>query len=286
MQIGVVYPQTELATDPATLRTYATEVEHLGYRHILVYDHVIGVDPGAHPGWEGPYDIDTPFHEPFVMFGYLAAVTGIELVTGIVISPQRQTALLAKQAAQVDIFSQGRFRLGIGVGWNRVEYESLGQDFSTRGRREEEQIDLLRLLWCQRSVTFDGRFDRIAGAGIRPLPIQQPIPIWLGGSSRSAFERVGRCADGWFPMLAPGERLDDAIRIIADSARRADRDPGLIGMEGRIPAGDDAPRFADKWRRAGATHLTVDTMRAGHTDLQSHLSALEHTAQALELTRQ
>ncbi len=285
MQIGVIYPQTELAPDPATLRAYASEVEQMGYRHILVYDHVLGVDPIAHQGWEGPYDVDTPFHEPFVMFGFLAALTSIELVTGIVISPQRQTALLAKQAAEVDILAEGRFRLGVGVGWNRVEYESLGQDFATRGRREEEQVDLLRLLWRQRTVNFDGRFDRIRGAGICPRPVQQPIPIWMGGSSRAAFERVGRCADGWFPMMAPGERLEEALRLIAHSAQQADRDQATIGMEGRIPADADSSRFADKWREAGATHVTVDTMRAGHADLRSHLSALEQTARSLELNR-
>lgn len=283
MQIGVVYPQTELAPDPATVRAYSKEVEQLGYRHILVYDHVLGADPAVHQGWKGPYDIDTPFHEPFVMFGFLAAITRIELVTGIVIAPQRQTALLAKQAAEVDILSEGRFRLGVGVGWNRVEYEALGEDFHTRGRREEEQIGLLRRLWTDRTVTFDGNFDRIQGAGLAPRPVQKPIPIWMGGASKAAFERIGRVADGWFPMVAPGEDLDEACRQIKSSADRANREYHLIGMEGRIPAGADAPRFADKWRQAGASHLTVDTMRAGNKDLRSHLDALSQTALALGL---
>jgi probable F420-dependent oxidoreductase len=283
MQIGVVYPQTELPPDPTTVRAYATAVEQLGYDHILVYDHVLGVDPAVHQGWEGPYDIDTTFHEPFVMFGFLAAVTRIGLVTGIVIAPQRQTALLAKQAAEVDILTEGRFRLGVGVGWNRVEYESLGQDFHTRGHREEEQIGLLRRLWTERTVDFDGRFDRIQGAGLAPRPVQQPIPIWMGGASKAAFERIGRVADGWFPMMAPGERLDEACRQIEGEAAQANRDYRSIGMEGRIPAGADAPRFADKWRQAGASHLTVDTMRAGHEDLRSHLEALTLTARALGL---
>jgi len=283
MQIGVVYPQTELATDPATVRAYVSGVEQLGFAHILVYDHVLGADPAVYTDWAGPYDIDTTFHEPFVMFGFLAAITRLELVTGIIIAPQRQTALIAKQAAEVDVLAKGRFRLGIGVGWNRVEYESLGQDFTTRGRRQEEQIGLLRRLWTERSVDHDGEFDHIRAAGIAPLPVQRPIPVWLGGSSDAAFGRIGRLADGWFPMTSPGERLDHARQIISNGATESGRDPDSIGMEGRIPAGDDAARLADKWRVAGASHLTVDTMRAGHEGIDGHLAALEHTAKALGL---
>src|ERR1700760_4581246 len=159
MQIGVVYPQTELPTDPGTLRRYVARVEELGFRHILAYDHVVGADPAVYPDWRGPYNVDSTFHEPMVLYGFLAAISGLELVTGIIIAPQRQTALLAKQAAEVDILTSGRCRIGLGIGWNRLEYEALGQDFATRGRRLEEQIGLLRTLWTQRSVTFGGRFD-------------------------------------------------------------------------------------------------------------------------------
>ena len=285
MQIGVVFPQTELAPDPATTRAYVRAVEDLGFRHILAYDHVLGADPAAHPGWAGPYDVDTTFHEPFVFFGYLAAITPVELVTGIIIAPQRQTALVAKQAAEVDILTEGRFRLGIGVGWNRVEYESLGQDFTTRGRRQEEQIGLLRRLWTERSLDHDGEFDHIKGAGIAPLPVQRPIPIWMGGASPAAFRRIGRLADGWFPMTSPGERLDEARRHIAEGAAEAGRDAATIGMEGRIRAGEEASRHADKWRDAGATHLTVDTMRSGFEGVDGHIRALERTAKELNLTR-
>lgn len=281
MQIGVVYPQTELAADPATVRAYVQAVEDLGFRHILVYDHVLGADPASHPGWNGPYDVDTTFHEPFVLFGFLAAVTRLELVTGIIIAPQRQTALLAKQAAEVDILAGGRFRLGIGVGWNTVEYEALGQDFRTRGRRQEEQIGLLRRLWTERVVDHDGEFDRIRGAGIAPLPVQRPIPIWMGGASPAAFGRIGRLADGWFPMIAPGEKLDEARRHIVAGAEKAGRSAESIGMEGRIRAGAEAARHAVKWREAGATHLTVDTMRSGYEGLGGHVRALEETARAL-----
>jgi probable F420-dependent oxidoreductase len=281
MQIGVVYPQTELASDPATLRAYVLGVEQLGYRHVLVYDHVLGADRAVFPGWDGPYDVDTTFHEPFVMFGFLAAITRLELVTGIIIAPQRQTALIAKQAAEVDILAEGRFRLGIGVGWNSVEYASLGQDFHTRGRRQEEQIGLLRRLWTERTVDHAGEFDRIEGAGIAPRPVQRPIPIWMGGASEAAYRRIGQLADGWFPMISPGERLDQAREHIAAGAALAGRDPASIGMEGRIQAGEQSARHADKWRAEGASHLTVDTMRCGHDGVAGHLEALELTAKAI-----
>jgi probable F420-dependent oxidoreductase len=287
VQIGVIYPQTELPTDAGTVRAYATAVEELGYRHVEIYDHVLGADPAVHAGWRGPYDVDTTFHEPLVFYGFLAAITKLELVTGIVIAPQRQTALLAKQAAEVDILSEGRFRLGLGAGWNPVEYEALGQDFSTRGQRLEEQIGLLQRLWAERSVTHEGRFDRIVGAGLAPLPVQRPIAIWLGGMSPPAYRRMGRLADGWFPRVEPGPDLDEALAIIATAAAEAGRDPGAIGMDGRVRQGsgetDDLVRAAERWRDAGATHVSVDTMGAGLPGLDAHLDALAKAARALQL---
>jgi probable F420-dependent oxidoreductase len=287
MRVGVIYPQTELPTDPNTVRVYARTVEELGYEHVEIYDHVLGADPAVHTGWAGPYDVDTTFHEPLVFYGFLAAITQLELVTGIVIAPQRQTALLAKQAAEVDILSQGRFRLGIGAGWNAVEYEALGQDFSTRGKRQEEQIGLLRRLWTERSVTHDGTFDRITGAGLAPLPTQRPIPIWIGGMSPPAYRRMGRLADGWFPRVEPGPDLDAARAIIATAATEAGRDPTTIGMDGRVKQGaggtDDLLRDAERWREAGATHVSVDTMGSGLPGLDAHLDALARAAEALHL---
>jgi probable F420-dependent oxidoreductase len=285
MQIGVIYPQTELATDPATVRAYVRKVEELGYRHLEIYDHVLGADPAVHTGWQGPYDIDTTFHEPLVFYGFLAAITQLELVTGIIIAPQRQTALLAKQAAEVDILSEGRLRLGIGAGWNAVEYEALGQDFSTRGKRQEEQIGLLRRLWTERSVTHEGTFDTIVGAGLAPLPVQRPIPIWIGGLSPAAFRRIGRLADGWFPRVEPGPELDQARAIITASAAKAGRDPAAIGMSGRVRQGgegtDELAGDAQRWRDAGATHVSVDTMGFGLSGLDAHLDALARAADAL-----
>ena len=287
MQIGVIYPQTELPTDPETVRAYVRRVEELGYRHLEIYDHVLGADPAVHAGWKGPYDVDSTFHEPLVFYGFLAAITKLELVTGIVVAPQRQTALLAKQAAEVDVLSEGRFRLGIGIGWNPVEYEGLGQSFSTRGQREEEQIGLLRRLWTERSVTHDGKFDRITGAGLAPAPIQRPIPIWLGGMSPAAYRRMGRLADGWFPRIEPGPDLDEARAIIAAAAAQAGRDPAAIGMEPYVSwsAGgtDELIGNAGRWRDAGATHLSVNTMGSGLPGLDAHLDALARAREALQL---
>src|SRR6478752_948586 len=205
MRVGVVFPQTELGGDAAAVRAYGQRVEELGFTHLLAYDHVVGADPAVHTGWSGPYDIDTTFREPLVMFGYLAAVTTtLELVTGVIVLPQRQTALVAKQAAEVDLLSEGRLRLGVGLGWNAVEYEALGKDFTDRGRR---------------------MYERVTAAGLNPLPVQRPIPIWFGAYAPAALRRAGRLADGWFPNIGPGPQLDDAIAIVRSAAEAAERDP-------------------------------------------------------------
>lgn len=289
--MGVVFPQTEIGADPAAVQAYAAAVEELGYRHILAYDHVVGADPSVHKGWKGPYDIDSTFHEPLVLFGYLAAITTLDLVAGVIIAPQRQTVLLAKQAAQVDLLTQGRLRLGVGLGWNPVEYEALGKDFTTRGRRIEEQVELLRRLWTQRSVTFHGEYETVNGAGIAPLPVQRPIPIWFGCQSTPAYRRAGRLADGWFPQMQPGPELDEAAKTVRSAARAAGRDPSSLGMHGRtrlsqgIEAAAEAVRL---WREAGATHLSVDTMRLvpdGPVGVDRHIAALAELADAIDLPR-
>jgi probable F420-dependent oxidoreductase len=289
MWIGVVYPQIELGGDPGGLRAYAEAVEGLGYRHLLAYDHVLGADPAAHPGWSGPYDLHSTFHEPFVMFGFLAGVTTtLELVTGIIILPQRQTALAAKQAAEVDLLTGGRFRFGVGLGWNPVEYEALGKDFGDRGRRLSEQIPLMRRLWTEESVTYDGPDDKVTGAGMAPLPVQRPIPVWIGGSSDRAYRRIGQLADGWFPMIRPGDDLERAQEIIATAATEAGRDPSTLGLEGRAAwSPDDPERFVrqvDRWRKADATHVSIDTMRLGLDGVDAHIEALTRTAETVDLT--
>ncbi|OBH05720.1 LLM class F420-dependent oxidoreductase [Mycobacterium sp. E2699] len=285
MRIGVVFPQTELGGDPAVLRAYAQRVEELGFAHILAYDHVVGADPAVHQGWQGPYDIETTFHEPFVMLGYLAAITSLELVTGVIILPQRQSVLVAKQATEVDLLSNGRFRFGIGLGWNAVEYEALGEKFSNRGKRSEEQVELMRKLWTERSVTFAGRYHTVTGAGLAPLPIQRPIPVWFGAASDRAYERAGRLGDGWFPMMAPGPGLDYAREQVNRAAVAAGRDADGLGMEGRVNWSGDPERAAADiaaWKAAGATHLSVNTMSAGLATVDDHLAALERVAADLK----
>lgn len=285
MRIGVVFPQTELGGDAGAVRAYGQRVEELGFTHILAYDHVLGADPHAHPGWAGPYDVHTTFHEPLVMFGYLAAVTTtVELVTGVIILPQRQTALVAKQAAEVDVLSAGRLRLGVGIGWNAVEYEALGEDFGNRGKRSEEQIAVLRQLWTEPSVTLDGRYHHITGAGLAPLPVQRPIPVWIGSASDAGYRRAGRVADGWFPMMSPGPGLDHARAVLAEAAEGAGRDPSAIGMEGQVTwRGDDdaARREAAAWAQAGASHLSINTMGAGLATVEAHLDVLSRLSAGL-----
>ena len=223
MRIGVVFPQLDLGGDVDAVRAYGQGVERLGFSHVLAYDHVLGSDPEVHVPWLGPYDIDTTFHEPLVMFGYLAGVTRLELVTGILILPQRPTALVAKQAAEVDLLTGGRFRLGVGIGWNKVEYDALGKDFTNRGRRLDEQVGLLRRLWTERSVTMDGRFEQVTGAGLSPAPIQRPIPVWCG-------ERPNRPTAGSVGSPTAGSRWSRrgtrSTRPAASSAPRPPR-PGV-----------------------------------------------------------
>lgn len=285
MQIGVVFPQTEIGAAVEGVRAYGLQIEALGFAHVLAYDHVLGADPEVHSPWTGPYNVHTTFHEPLVLFGYLAGITSLEMVTCIIILPQRQTALVAKQAAEVDLLTNGRLRLGVGLGWNAVEYEALGKEFTNRGARVDEQIGLLRRLWTEPTVTHEGVFERVTGAGLAPLPVQRPIPIWLGAQSPRAYERVGRLADGWFPEVAPGPILDEAQATIGRAALDAGRDPAALGMEGRVKWSDaSAHELVDevgRWRDAGATHVSINTMNAGLDSLDAHLEVLATAADAL-----
>jgi probable F420-dependent oxidoreductase len=283
MRIGVVFPQTEIGADAGAVRAYAEHVEGLGFTHLLAYDHVVGADPNVHAGWDGPYNLHNTFHEPLVTFGYLAAVTtSLELVTGILILPQRQTVLVAKQAAEVDLLSGGRLRLGIGLGWNAVEYEALGEDFSNRGKRSEEQLDLMRTLWTEQTVTYHGTYHQVTGAGLAPLPIQRPIPVWFGASSPRACRRAGRLGDGWFPLVGPGPKLEQALQEVAQAAREAGRDPAQIAMEGQVSwngNADDLAAGLRVWADAGASHVSINTMGAGLASVDDHLRALTSAAE-------
>jgi probable F420-dependent oxidoreductase len=280
MKVGVVFPQTEIGSDPTVVKDYTQTAEELGFLHILAYDHVIGANPASRPGWKPPYSHLDNFHEPFVLFGHLAGLTKkIELVTGIIILPQRQTVLVAKQAATLDVLCSGRLRLGIGIGWNPVEYEALGENFKNRGRRCEEQVEVLRKLWTQELVTFEGRWHKITDAGINPLPVQRPIPIWFGGTDDRVLRRLAKLGDGWFPLLAPDEKCRGAIEKIRNYAREGRRNPGDIGIEGRIGFGQGLPeawlKDLQAWKDLGATHVSLNTMRAGLKSPSAHIEAIQ-----------
>ncbi|HEV2362363.1 MAG TPA: LLM class F420-dependent oxidoreductase [Acidimicrobiales bacterium] len=282
MQIGVIFPQTEVGDDRGAVRAIGQAADELGYRHLAAYDHVLGGDTAVLGELGGPYTIDDPFREPLTMFAYLAACTRLGFATSILIGPQRQTALLAKQAAEVDLLCEGRFRLGLGIGWNRLEYEALGQPFVERGDILEEQVAVLRQLWTQRSVTVDGRFHQIRAAGLAPLPIQRPIPIWIGGYAPAALRRVGRIADGWFPMVRPGGGLESALETIRSAAAEAGRDMSGFQFEGRLEYStrdhDKMATHVRRWEEAGASHLSLNTMHAGLVTVDAHIAALAEMA--------
>ena len=288
MKIGVVFPQIEIGTDPAVIRDYAQTAEALGYDHVLIYDHVVGANTASRPKWSGPYTSAHSFHEPFVVFGYMAACTQrLELVTGVIILPQRQTVLAAKQAAAVDVLSGGRLRLGIGVGWNDVEFEALGMNFHDRGARCVEQIKVMRALWTQETVTFEGRWHRITDAGINPLPARRPIPLWIGGESEVALRRAARISDGWMssrPVRAPGKQpageptREHQVERLREHLAAAGRSLNTFGIEGRAAIADGGPDQwrlqVEQWRKLGATHLSVNTMQAGLANPRAHIDAI------------
>ena len=258
----------------------------MGYEHLLVFDHVLGADPSKRESWERPYSHTDLFHEPFVLFGYLAAITEkIQMTTGVLILGQRQTVLVAKQAAEVDVLTGGRLRLGIGIGWNFVEYEALGEDFSNRGRRSGEQIRLMRALWTEEVVDFKGRYHQVSHAGINPLPIQRPIPIWFGGGADQVVRRIGRMGDGWFPQFQPDSEGQARIAEMREYAKAAGRDPMSIGIEGRVSVSSGGPdewgKAAEAWAEAGATHISVNTMRAGLNGPDQHIDAIRRFKEAV-----
>ncbi len=284
MQIGVTFPQTEIGADPLVIRDYAQSVEGLGYSHLVAFDHVLGADPAHRPGWSG-YTWRDMFHEPFVLFGYLAALTHLELLPAVIILPQRQTVLVAKQAAEVDVLTGGKLRLGVGVGWNPVEYEALGMDFHMRGRVEEEQIEVLRLLWSQEIVSYKGQFHTITEAGLNPLPVRRSIPIWMGGRADALLRRTARLGDGWLPQGKPDERMREAVERLQSYIREVGRDPGKVGIEARMNARegdlDEWVRQTEGWRDLGATHISINTMGAGFKSPGEHIEAIRRYKEAV-----
>ena len=307
MRIGAIFPQTEIGPDPGAARAFAQAAEDLGYDHLLVYDHVLGANPAGRQGWSGPYDQTHMFHEPFVLYGYLAGLTKtIELTTGIIILPQRQTVLVAKQASAVDVFSGGRMRLGIGIGWTEAEYEALGENFHNRGVRSEEQIDVLKALFADPLVTYDGKWHRISDAGLNPMPVQRPIPIWMGGGSAASvrtstdsdrakrtgpnekvMRRIARLGDGWFPQFPATEAGREQMELMRGYVREGGREAEAFGIEGRISLsqregedewGDDFGR----WREYGATHVGFVTMNVGLKGPDAHIDAIRRFKAAVD----
>ena len=286
MQLVAFYPSSDLGSEPGVLRDYAQAAEELGYSRIAMGEHVLGADPERPGGWQGAYTYEHEWPDPFPAFAYMAAVTErIELMTGILILPQRQTALVAKQAAQLAVISGDRFILGIGTGWNAVEYEALGQDFHTRGRRMEEQISLLRALWAEPVVSFEGRWEHVNRAGINPLPPKRDIPIWMGGSNERAIERSGRLGQGWFPLRLENELVKQGWRQIRETAEAAGRDPDALGLQCSVMAtGDTASQIeaAREFERLGATHVALFTGNLNRgRDPQAHLDALTAFAEGM-----
>jgi probable F420-dependent oxidoreductase len=287
VQVGAVFPQLEIGTDPDDLAAYARTVEELGYDHLVIFDHVLGADSGRPGGWTGVYDHHSMFHEPFVLYAYFARVTTrLRLATAVIVLPQRQTALVAKQAAEVDVLSRGRLILGVGVGWNAVEYEALGMSFTNRGRRIEEQIAVMRALWTQEIVDFKGRWHRIDRAGLNPLPVQRPIPVWMGGGwdnkkraiTEPVARRIARIADGWFTHLPASDDGRAGMEAFRRLVREEGRDPARVPVEGRLPAANSGP---EEWKRGiqafrdmGVTGVELNTMGAGYRALDEHLDAL------------
>lgn len=286
MKYGVVFPQTEFPSDPTAIKDFAQAVEDLGFNHLLAYDHVLGANPDREGGWSGPYTCEDPFQEPLVLFSYLAGLTQkLEFMTGIIILPQRETSLFAKQTATLDVLCGGRLRLGVAIGWNQVEYTSLNKDFHNRGERIEEQIQVLRQLWTQKLVTFNGQWHTIPDAGLNPLPLQQPIPLWLGGHADAVLRRIAKLGDGWLPNYRSASDAADSLERLHRYLEEQGRSLDEIGIEPRLRFESGDPKvwreLAAGWQSAGATHLTMITMGAGFSTPEAHLQAVEKYAEAL-----
>ena len=280
MHVGALLPQTELGSDPQRLKAWAQAVEDLGYSHVASYEHVLGAERADRPAtWRGVYDINDSWHEIFIVYGYLAAVTTrLGFATSVLVLPLRPTALVAKQAAEIDLLCGGRLRLGVGIGWNHVEFEAMGVDFRNRARRMEEQIEVLRLFWTSERVEYTGRYHRIDRAGLKPLPVQRPIPLWIGADAEAAVKRAARIADGWFPYLQPDQEGRARLERFRGYVREAGRDPNTIGLEGRVAAAKRSPdqwaRTAEGFRDMGFDWIQFNTMRSGFTTVDEHIDAL------------
>jgi probable F420-dependent oxidoreductase len=302
MKIGVIFPHDTIEQDFGAIKGFARAVEEMGFDHIISYDHVIGASRESRPDWQGPHDIDCKFYEPISLLSFIAAATSeIGLATGIMILPQRQTVLVAKQAATLDVLSNGRFRLGVGTGWNQVEYEALGMDFHRRGKFFDEQIDVLRALWTKRAVTIDMPMHKITDAGINPLPLQRPIPIWLGGGPirlvggairevvdmpqvNRVLRRIAGKADGWFPTFDPDDGAAEMMDVLRGYCREQGRDPATLGIEALLLPfkAKDWVAHAAAWNKLGASYMCCNTEVDGTRGIDQHIARLTELRQALK----
>lgn len=264
MRLGIMLPLSDIGGDPATLRSFAQAAEEIGYTNLGLPDHVLGVNAASRPDWGERNTSADLFHDPFVCFGFLAALCRptTEFSTQVLILAQRQAALVAKQAACLDVLCNGRFRLGIGVGWNPVEFTGLGENFHNRGRRSAEQVQVMQKLWAEPHVTFEGKYHRIEDAGINPLPVHRRVPVWFGGHVDRTLERIAALGDGWIMNAwPPGAEIEAELAKLRRLTEQAGRDPAAIGLEVWISGGvgDEAAwrEEAAYWKRQGATHLTL-----------------------------
>ena len=285
MEIGAVFPHNEIGTDPHAIKDYAQGVEELGVTHLLIYDHVLGADRDRPGGFEGPYDKDVAFHEPFTTFAFIAAVTKkLDMITTVMILPQRQTVLVAKQAAELAILSNNRFKLGIGVGWNTVEYTGLNENFKNRGKRQEEQVELMRLLWESEVLEYKGDYHHIDKASINPRP-SKSVPIWFGGGAPQLIERCADLGDGWIPLMGPNEAARKTLAAIKEKRESKGLDWDDFGVQAQAQyAGGDAERWnkhAEKWRNLGASHLAIATHNAEPTNVDGHLGRIKEYLNAV-----
>ena len=282
MRIGVVFPQTEAGTDIGAITDYIQNVESLGFDHILAFDHVLGANASSRPGWSGAYQHTDSFYEPITFYSYVAAITSrLELATGVIILPQRQTALFAKQTATLDLISGGRLRLGIGTGWNQVEYEALGENFHNRGKRSEEQINLLRKLWSEELITFEGKFHTVTDAGLNPLPPGRSIPIWFGGMADPVLERVAKIGDGWLPLGSPNEKRKNTFDKLKKYLEQNSRSVSDIGIEAMVSlknsnSDTDIKKDLSAWAEMGTTHISINTMNCGLKFPGKHITAISN----------
>lgn len=293
MKIGAVFPQTEIDSDPAIIKYFAQSVEELGFNHLLAYDHIVGKNTTNIPDWDMPYNHESSFQEPLMLFSFLAGVTSrLAFMSGVIILPQRQTTLVAKQAANLDVYCNGRLRLGMGLGWNKVEFDALNENFSNRARRMEDQIEFLRRCWTEETFIFKSAFHNMDDGGIQPLPIQRPIPLWIGGFSEAGMKRAARIGDGWLPYALPGDEAESIMQKFKDMVRAEGRDPENVPVElltfmGSTLGNPVRPvemvvEEARQWQSAGAGYVSFDTMSSNFKNIDAHITAQEQFIKGLQ----